>query len=95
MANGQRPVIFRPMPATVHCVRCGQDRSPMAFRPFPNEIGLRVYEQICGTCWAAWLRMQQQLINHYGLNLRDPGAKEFLFQQMEQYLFPKSVSGER
>jgi Fe-S cluster biosynthesis and repair protein YggX len=73
--------------ATIHCVRCGQDRGQMAFRPFPNELGLRVYEQICGACWAEWLKTQQQLINHYGLNLRDPQAKDFLFTNMEQFLF--------
>ena len=32
---------------------------------------------------------QQQLINHYGLNLREPKAKEFLFQNMEQFLFAR------
>jgi Fe-S cluster biosynthesis and repair protein YggX len=73
--------------ATIHCVRCGQDRGQMAFRPFPSELGLRVYEQICGNCWAEWLKTQQQLINHYGLNLRDPQAKDFLFTNMEQFLF--------
>jgi Fe-S cluster biosynthesis and repair protein YggX len=36
--------------------------------------------------------MQQQLINHYGLNLRDPKAKEFLFRNMEQFLFGVSSS---
>ena len=48
---------------------------------------LRVFEQICNVCWADWLKTQQQLINHYGLNLRDPQAKDFLFKQMEQFLF--------
>jgi len=72
---------------TVHCVRCGQDRDQMGFRPFPNELGLRVYQQICGACWAEWLKNQQQLINHYGLNLRDQQAKDFLFGNMEQFLF--------
>jgi Fe-S cluster biosynthesis and repair protein YggX len=38
-------------------------------------------------CWAEWTKTQQQLINHYGLNLRDPKAKEFLLQNMEQFLF--------
>ena len=52
-----------------------------------NEIGKRAYEEICGLCWAEWLQMQQQLINHYALNLRDPKAKEFLFRNMEQFLF--------
>ena len=59
----------------------------MAFQPFPTELGRRVYAQICGVCWADWLRTQQQLINHYALNLRDAQAKEFLFANMDQCLF--------
>ena len=59
----------------------------MAFQPFPTELGRRVYAQICGVCWADWLRTQQQLINHYALNLRDAQAKEFLFANMDQFLF--------
>lgn len=60
----------------------------MAFRPFQTELGRRVFEQICASCWGEWLRTQQQLINHYALNLRDPRAKEFLLVQMEEFLFP-------
>lgn len=59
----------------------------MPFRPFQNEIGLRAYQEICNVCWSDWLKHQQQLINHYGLNLRDPKAKEFLFENMEKFLF--------
>ena len=59
----------------------------MAFQPFPSQLGRRVFEEICGVCWSEWLRYQQQLINHYGLNLRDPKSKDFLLQNMEQFLF--------
>ena len=62
----------------------------MAFQPFQNDLGRRAYEQICATCWADWLKTQQQLINHYALNLRDPQAKEFLFGQMKQFLFSEA-----
>ena len=73
--------------AQVHCTRCGETRDGMAFQPFQNDLGKRAYAEICGTCWAEWLKMQQQLINHYGLNTREPQAKECLFRQMEQFLF--------
>ena len=62
----------------------------MPFRPFQNELGLRAFEQICNVCWGEWLQLQQQLINHYGLNLRDPKAKEMLFTRMEEFLFTNS-----
>jgi len=73
--------------ATVHCVRCGETRDGIPFRPFPNELGQRLVEQICNVCWGDWIKLQQQLINHYGLNLREPEAKKFLYAQLEQYLF--------
>jgi Fe-S cluster biosynthesis and repair protein YggX len=83
--------ILRSM-ATLHCTRCGLDRERMAFQPFQNDLGRRAYDEICSVCWAEWLKTQQQLINHYGLNLRETKAKEFLFQNMEQFLFPVTKS---
>jgi len=74
----------------VACTRCGQTRDPVPFRPFPNPIGQRVLDQICNVCWSEWLKLQQQLINHYGLNLRDQQAKQFLFGELEKYLFTTS-----
>jgi Fe-S cluster biosynthesis and repair protein YggX len=59
----------------------------MPFRPFQNEIGLRVFQQICNGCWGEWLKLQQQLINHHGLQVREPQAKEFLYAQLEGFLF--------
>jgi len=69
------------------CSRCHQTRDAQAFAPFPNDLGKRVFEQICSVCWAEWLKYQQQLINHYALNLREPKARQYLLDQMEQFLF--------
>lgn len=73
--------------ATITCARCGLERDRQPFRIFQNDLGLRVFETICTDCWAEWLKHQQALINHYGLNLREPKARAFLFEQMEQFLF--------
>ena len=73
--------------ATISCTRCGQTREQMPFQPFPTDLGRRVFGEICAVCWGEWLKQQQALINHYGINLRDPKAKEFLFGNMEQFLF--------
>lgn len=71
----------------IDCIRCARQGSQMGFQPFQNDLGKRAYEQVCTACWSEWLQHQTALINHYGLNLRDAKAKEFLFEQMEQYLF--------
>lgn len=73
--------------ATITCVRCHQTRDPQAFQPFPNDTGARLFREICAVCWGEWLKYQQQLINHYALNLREAKARQYLLEQMEQFLF--------
>ena len=58
--------------ADVTCVRCGETKPGLAFAPFNNELGKRLHAEVCQDCWAVWLQRQTALINHYGLNLRDP-----------------------
>ena len=72
---------------TLPCSRCKLSRDSQAFPPFPNDLGKRVFAEICAVCWAEWLKYQQQLINHYALNLREPKARQYLLDQMEQFLF--------
>lgn len=81
------------MPETVTCTRCGQTRAGFEKPPFPGSAGARVVEEICQECWAAWLKQQMMLINHYGLNLMDPQARGFLTKNMSAFLF-KAGSGD-
>ena len=71
----------------VTCTRCGQTRDRVAFKPFPNEVGQKVFDNICAVCWADWVKHQQALINHYGLDLQDPKSRKFLYESLEQFLF--------
>jgi Fe-S cluster biosynthesis and repair protein YggX len=75
------------VPATVKCVRCGNERAGFEKPPFPGAIGARVVGEICQQCWSDWLRQQTMLINHYGLNVMDPQARKFLTQNMSAFLF--------
>ncbi len=69
------------------CTRCGKTAPRLPGPPMPGEMGKRLYEHACGDCWKAWLQHQTALINHYGLNLREPRAKEFLASQTEAFFF--------
>ena len=75
------------MPETVTCSRCGQTRAGFERPPFPGPIGAQIVEQICQQCWADWLKQQTMLINHYGLNVMDPQARQFLTQNMKAFFF--------
>ena len=79
--------------ADVHCTRCGQTRDGFDRAPFPGAIGARVQAGICRECWAQWLKQQTMLINHYGLNVMDPQARQFLTKNMQSFFF-KAGQGE-
>ena len=72
---------------TVQCVRCGKAGERQAFKPFPNDLGQRIFDTICKNCWAEWLKAQQQLINHYALIPHQPKSREFLLKNMAEFLF--------
>lgn len=69
------------------CARCATTRAGFERAPFPGKIGERVQREICTVCWGEWNRQQMMLINHYGLNLMDPQARQFLTKNMEAFLF--------
>ena len=71
---------------SMHCRRCGKDTPPLNKAPFRNELGDRVLTEICPSCWEDWLQHQTSLINHYGLDPREPKAREFLYEQIEHVL---------
>lgn len=71
----------------ISCTRCGQQREGFDRPPFPGAIGARVIERICRQCWGDWLKQQTMLINHYGLNVMDPQARQFLTRNMDAFLF--------
>src|SRR5262245_5711880 len=74
----------------ITCERCGQTGEQLAKPPLRNELGERVHQSICQQCWGQWLRYQTALINHNGLDVREPAAREFLTVNMEAFLFRTS-----
>jgi Fe-S cluster biosynthesis and repair protein YggX len=73
--------------ATITCARCGKEKDAFDKAPFPGAIGARVLDGTCRDCWGDWLRQQTMLINHYGLNVMDPQARQFLTRNMDAFLF--------
>ena len=71
----------------VDCARLGEDLPALARPPFPGELGERIYNEISQLAWSMWQQQSTLLINHYGLNMADPRAQEFLMEQMEEFLF--------
>lgn len=72
---------------TITCARCGEQKDGFERPPFPGAMGARILEGTCQDCWELWKKQQTMLINHYGLNVMDPQARQFLTRNMEAFLF--------
>ncbi|MSR22919.1 MAG: oxidative damage protection protein [Gemmatimonadetes bacterium] len=70
----------------IRCKRCGEESPALDKPPFQGDRGDRIRAQICAGCWKKWLKHQTLLINHYGLDPRDPKAREFLYSQVDDAL---------
>jgi Fe-S cluster biosynthesis and repair protein YggX len=80
--------------AQIVCQKCGQTTEGFDKAPFPGAIGARILEGTCPACWQLWLKQQTMLINHYGLNVMDPQARQFLTRNMESFLFKAGAGDE-
>lgn len=74
------------------CARCGRNNPPLGYAPIPTELGQRVGSEVCADCWREWLMKQQQLINHFGLDVSNPDTHTFLFDQMKIFFFDEGVN---
>jgi len=75
------------MARMVNCAKLGRELPGLNRPPFGGALGKRIYENISQQAWLLWQDQSTLLINHYGLNLRDPAAQKFLMEQMEQFFF--------
>ena len=69
------------------CAKLGRELPGLNRPPFGGPLGKRVFENISQQAWLLWQDQSTLLINHYGLNLRDPAAQKFLMEQLEQFFF--------
>lgn len=71
----------------VNCAKYGTELPALARPPFPGPLGQRIYDEISQLAYLQWQEQATLIINHYGLNMADPRAQEYLFEQMEAFLF--------
>jgi Fe-S cluster biosynthesis and repair protein YggX len=75
------------MARMVMCRKLGKELPGLGFKPFPNELGARIYESISQEAWKLWLEHFKMIMNEYRLSPADPRTQQILFQQAEQFFF--------
>ena len=75
------------MSRVVNCVKLNREAEGLERRPYPGELGQRIFDNVSKQAWQEWLKQQTMLINEYRLSPMDPKARKFLEEQMEKYFF--------
>ena len=72
------------------CQRPGCLAGPRAVQlqrpPMSDEMGQKIYENVCAECWQEWLGMGIKVINEMRLDLSDEKGQEVYDQYMKDYL---------
>ena len=88
------PNVSPKRPRMVTCAKLKRRLPGLDRPPIPGELGQRIYDHISQQAWEMWQDQSRLLINHYGLNLADPDARQLMRQQMEQFLFGDDDEGD-
>jgi Fe-S cluster biosynthesis and repair protein YggX len=75
------------MARLVKCVKMGKELEGVRWKPFEDELGQRIYDNVSQEAWKMWLEHSKMLINEYRLDLMSARAQQILREQVEQYFF--------
>ncbi len=80
------------MARMVKCVKLSKELPGMKWKPFEDELGQRVFDNVSDEGWRMWLEHSKILINEYRLDLMSAKAQSTLREQMEQYFFGEGAA---
>ena len=75
------------MTRTVNCVKLKQESEGLERKPYPGELGQKIYDNVSKQAWQEWLKFQNMLINENRISPLDPKSRKFLEDEMEKYFF--------
>jgi Fe-S cluster biosynthesis and repair protein YggX len=79
------------MARTVKCRKLGKELPGMSFKPFPNELGQRIFDEVSQDAWKLWLEHFKMIMNEYRLSPADPRSTQILYEQAEKFFFGESA----
>jgi Fe-S cluster biosynthesis and repair protein YggX len=75
------------MSRMVKCAKLGATLPGIPYKPFQDELGQRIYDNISAEAWSQWVEHSKKLVNEYRLDLTQKRAHEVLKEQCELFLF--------
>ena len=75
------------MDRMVQCKKLGRELPGLAYPPFPNELGQRIFDSISQEAWKMWLEHSKMLVNEYRLDMTSPPHQKLWFAECDKYFY--------
>ena len=75
------------MARMVNCAKLGKELPAIPYKPFNNELGQRIYDNISMEAWKGWLEFSKMIVNEYRLDLTSAAGQKLMHEQAEKYFF--------
>lgn len=75
------------MSRMVNCAKLGKELPGVVYKPFDNELGQKIYDNISQEAWKLWLEHSKMIVNEYRIDLASPQGQKLMLEQAEKYFF--------
>lgn len=79
------------MPRMVKCVKLGKELPGVIYKPFDNDLGQRIYDNVSQDAWRQWIEQSKMLVNEYRIDLTSAQGQKLLLEQAEKFFFGEGV----
>tara|TARA_Y100000817_G_C16713654_1_gene480438 strand:+ start:498 stop:767 length:270 start_codon:yes stop_codon:yes gene_type:complete len=79
------------MTDTVFCRKYQENLPAMDRAPYPGIKGEEIFSTVSKKAWLEWLQLQTMLINEKQLDLSEKSSRDYLNQQLENFLDNKKT----
>ena len=80
------------MSRMVNCIKLGREAPGMRWKPFNDEFGQKLFDNVSDEAWKSWLEHSKMIINEYRLDLMNPTAQKLLREQCEKFFYGEGAA---
>lgn len=75
------------MPRMVKCAKLGQELPGIVYKPFNNDLGQKIFDNVSQQAWMMWVEFSKKIVNEYRLDLTSPSGQNILLEQADRFFF--------
>jgi Fe-S cluster biosynthesis and repair protein YggX len=75
------------MSRMVKCVKLGKEAEGIVYKPFENELGQKIYDNVSMEAWRLWIEHSKMIVNEYRLDLTAARGQQVLLEEAEKFFF--------